>query len=286
MSDERNSEEVIITEHYIDLTKVLAAKNIKAPKWLVGLLNRLLHVDELNAGIYNHRDKQGADFAQAILDDLQVSVQLEHAERIPSDGYPIVVGNHPLGGPDGMALIAAVGQLRKDIVFPVNDFLMHLPALRPVFVPVDKVHANSTSSAAISAAFAGKNVMLYFPAGLCSRRQKGKIKDLEWKPTFIKQAVRRQRDVIPVYIDASNRRRFYTLANLRKLLGIKFNFEMALLPSEMFAQRGKMMRIVVGKPISWQSFDGRHTPQEWAAHMRDFVYRLCKDPDVRFEDIL
>jgi len=285
MSDNQYSEEIVITEHYIDLNKVMAAKGIKAPKWVISLLNRLLHVDELNAGIYDHRDKKGADFAQAVLDDLQVTVRLEHADRIPSDGFPIVAGNHPLGGPDGMALIAAVGQVRKDIVFPVNDFLMHLPALRPVFVPIDKVHAGSTS-AAISAAFAGQNVLLYFPAGLCSRRQRGEIKDLDWKPTFIKQAVRRQRDIVPVYIDARNRGRFYTLANLRKMMGIKFNFEMALLPSEMYAQRGKTMRIVVGNPVSWQSFDNRHTPQEWATLMHDFVYRLRADADACFEDYI
>ena len=283
MSDDAIKEEEIVSEHYIDIEKVLAAKNVKVSKWVVRLLNRLLHVDELNAGIYNHRDKKGAAFAQAILDDLDVDVQLEHADRIPVDGNPIVAANHPLGGPDGMALIAAVGRRRQDIIFPVNDFLLHLPSLRPVFVPVDKVHANAASSAAISAAFAADNVLLYFPAGLCSRRQHGVIKDLPWKPSFVKQAVRHHRDIVPVFIDARNRRRFYTIANLRKWLGVKFNFEMALLPSEMFAQRGKTMRIVVGNPISWQTFDRRHTPQEWAALLHDFVYQLRTNPDARFE---
>ncbi len=283
MSDDISGGEIVVNKHYIDVANILAAKNVKVSKWGVRLLNRLFHVDELNVGIYTHRDKMGADFAKAILDDLQVSLRIEHAERIPADSYPIVVGNHPLGGPDGMALIAAVGQRRGDIVFPVNDFLMHLPALRSVFVPVDKVHANVASSSAIIEAFAGENVLLYFPAGLCSRRQNGAIKDLEWKPTFIKQAVRWQRDIVPVYIDARNRCRFYMLANLRKRLGIKFNFEMALLPSEMYAQRGKTIRIVVGNPVSWRTFDKRHTPKEWALRLRDFVYRLRDDADASFE---
>lgn len=271
-----------ISEHYIDLDKVLATKGIRVPRWVVRLLNRLLHVDELNAGIYNHRDKEGAAFAQAILDDLDVSVRLEHAERLPVDGAPIVIANHPLGGPDGMALIAAVGAHRDDIVFPVNDFLMHLPGLRSVFVPIDKVHGNRSTAAGINAAFAADNALLYFPAGLCSRRIKGRITDLEWKPTVVKKAVQHHRDLVPIYIDAQNRRRFYTIANLRKRLGIKFNFEMALLPGEMFAQRGKTFRMVVGQPIPWRVLEAGGPAAAVAERLHDFVYQLADNADAQF----
>jgi len=274
--------EPIITEHYIDLEKVFAAKGIKASRFAIRLLNRLLHVEELNAGIYKNRDKKGVDFARAILDDLGVKVNLQHAERIPSDGNPIIVSNHPLGGPDGMALIAAVGEHRRDILFPVNDFLMHLPGLRSVFVPIDKVHGNRQTASGLNEAFAGDNVLLYFPAGLCSRRVKGHIVDLEWKPTVVKKAVLHHRNIIPVYVEARNRRRFYTLANLRKRMGIKFNFEMALLPAEMFAQRGKTMRIVVGPAIPWQTFAEGKTPQEWASCLHDYVYLLANDANSNF----
>lgn len=274
--------EPIITEHYIDLEKVFAAKGIKASRFAIRLLNRLLHVEELNAGIYKNRDKKGVDFARAILDDLDVKVNLQHAERIPSDGNPIIVSNHPLGGPDGMALIAAVGEHRRDILFPVNDFLMHLPGLRSVFVPIDKVHGNRQTASGLNEAFAGDNVLLYFPAGLCSRRVKGHIVDLEWKPTVVKKAVHHHRDIIPVYVEARNRRRFYTLANLRKRMGIKFNFEMALLPAEMFAQRGKTFSITFGKPIAASTFDKRHTPAEWAALLREHVYKLKLNPAAEF----
>lgn len=272
----------IITEKYIDLEKVFAAKNIKASKFAVRFLNRLLHVDELNDGIYRNRDKKGVDFAKAILDYLGINVMLEHGERIPADGCPIVVANHPLGGPDGMALIAAVGGIRRDILFPVNDFLMHLPNLNSVFVPIDKVHGNRATAAGLEAAFGGQNTLLYFPAGLCSRRIGGRIVDLEWKPTVVKKAVEHKRDIIPVFVEARNRRRFYTIANLRKRLGIKFNFEMALLPGEMFAQRGKRFRMVVGRPIPYQVFADGTPARDWAARLHDYVYTLATDADSVF----
>ena len=262
------------TNNQIDLAKVLAAKGIKPRRWIVRLLNRLLHVDEINEALDLYGDREGVDFAQAIMQYLNITVDLRNAERIPKEGNPIIIANHPLGGPDGMALIAAVGSVRNDIRFPVNDFLMYIEQLKPVFVPIDKVHGNRNTTAGINAAFAEDNVVLYFPAGLCSRRIKGKITDLEWKSTVVKKAIQHHRDLIPVHIEARNRRRFYTIANWRKRLGIKFNFEMALLPGEMFAQRGKTFTMTVGEPIPWQTLDDGTMPNVWAQRLHDMIYTI------------
>lgn len=275
---------VEITENYIDIKKILAQKGVKVPALIVRFLNRLLHVNDINRAIYKNRDCFGLDFVRVFLDDLEVKVITVNHENIPTQGNPIIAGNHPLGGPDGLALLNAVGHYRKDILFPVNDFLMHLPVLESLFVPIDKVHHNVNDVKELESAFAGQNALLYFPAGICSRRIKGVICDLEWKPTFIKKAIKYKRDVVPVFFDARNRYRFYTIANLRKRLGVKFNFEMALLPGEMFAQQGHTFRLVVGPPIPYTTFDNRHTPKEWAALLREFVYRLKDDPTAQFLD--
>lgn len=261
-------------QQQIDIEKILKAKGIKPRRWIVRFLNRLLHVDEINEGLALNDDKQGAECAQGIMDYLQITVNLKNADRIPQDGNPIIVANHPLGGPDGLALIAAVGKVRSDILFPVNDFLMYVRGLKPVFVPIDKVHGNRNTASGINEAFAGNNMLLYFPAGLCSRRIKGKIVDLEWKSTVVKKAIQHHRDIIPVHIEARNRRRFYTIANWRKRLGIKFNFEMALLPGEMFAQRGKTFTMTVGEPIPWQTFDDGTPAIEWAKRLHDLIYTI------------
>lgn len=272
-----------VTENFIDLQKILAAKGVKVAPFVIKILNRLLHVKDLNEGIYKYRNRFGVDFAQSVIEErLGVTTIITGSENIPQQGKPIIAGNHPLGGPDGLALINAVGKYRRDVKFPVNDFLMYLPGLKEVFIPVDKVHRNNKSVAALEEAFAEENVMLYFPAGLCSRKQKEGIIDLEWKPTFVKKAVQYQRDIIPFYFDAKNRKRFYMLANLRKKMGIKFNFEMALLPAEMFAQEGNTMHLTIGKPIPWQTFDNRHSAKEWAALLREHTYKLKENPNAIF----
>ena len=275
-----------ISEKYIDIEKILSDKKVKVPRCIVKLAERLLHVPDLNKGIYLNREYFGLDFVNKFMEgdepqDLHITVNTIGLENIPTEGYPMVTGNHPLGGPDGLALMGAVGRGRKDIRFPVNDFLLYLPGLKELFYPIDKVN-RSRALATLEEAFASENTLLYFPAGLCSRLQKGEIKDLEWKATFIKKAIRYRRDVVPVYTDAHNRTRFYRLANLRKALGFKFNFEMALLPAEMYAQRGKTFTITFGKPIPWQTFDHRHTPAEWAALVKDHVYKLKDNPEADF----
>lgn len=288
MMEEHNTKHIEITPNFIDLDKVIAAKSPslqkKMPRFLMRWLNKLLHVDEINYYLYTYRDKFGPDFTEAILTEaLSVKIEVVNPQNIPQGVNPLLVGNHPLGGVDGMALINEIGKVRRDILFPVNDFLLYLPGLRSNFIPINIVGRNSSNLNALEEAFADNNALLYFPAGLCSRKQKGEIKDLEWKKTFIKKAVQYHRDITPVYVDAKNTNRFYRIANWRKKLGIKFNIEMALLPDEMFRQRGKTIRLVFGKPISYTMFDSRYTDKQWAAMVREHVYRLDKNPDLEFK---
>ena len=276
-----------IGDKYIDLEKILAAKKVKAPKFVLRWAERILHIPELNQGIYLNREYFGLDFVYKFLEgsdpqDLHIKINTVGETNIPTEGYPMVVGNHPLGGPDGLALMGAVGHVRKDIKFPVNDFLLYLPGLKELFYPIDKVN-KTRALASLEEAFAAETALLYFPAGLCSRLQKGEIRDLDWKATFIKKAVRYHRDVVPVFTDAHNRMSFYRTAKVRKALGFKFNFEMALLPAEMYAQRGKTFGITFGRPIPWQTFDNRHTAQEWAQMVKDHVYKLKDNPEATFE---
>ena len=286
MSD--NTENIEIGERFIDLDKVIKSKSERLHRWLpkfvVRWVGRLLHVDEINYLIYKYRDKFGPDFAQAILAELNVTVEIVNPENIPSDAInPMIVGNHPLGGVDGMALIAEVGRTRPDILFPVNDILLYLPGLRQSFVPINKFGKNTENVKVLEETFAGQNTLLYFPAGLCSRKKKGVIRDLEWKRTFVKKSVRYSRDITPVYVDAQNSKRFYRWANIRKALHIGFNFEQLLLPSEMFRMRNGKIRLVFGPTIPCTTFDKTYKPEEWAAKVREYVYQLAENPNKQFE---
>ena len=126
----------------------------------------------------------------------------------------------------------------------------------------------------VEAGFKSENHLIMFPAGLCSRRQNGVIKDLEWKKTFVVKSVETQRDVVPMHFEGRNSDFFYNLANICKFLGLKVNIAMLYLADEMLKNRHKTFTLTIGKPISWQTFDKSKTPSQWAQFVKDVVYKL------------
>ena len=276
----------VVTEKFIDLEKVFRSKNPRLastiPRFVFNLLKRIICQDEFNAFMWKNRDKWGLDYAQAILEDFRVNTRVIQPPDIKSGERYLIASNHPLGGMDGIALLHEAGKLRKDVVFPVNDLLMNLPNLYELFIPVNKHGSNAENIRLFNETFASDVLILYFPAGLVSRKQAGIIKDVEWKKTFLSKARATGRDIIPAFISGRNSALFYNLANFRKWMGIKANIEMLLLPGELIKFSNKTIEITFGKPIPVSIFDKRKSDPEWAALLREHVYRLQDNPDEDF----
>lgn len=265
----------------IDIDSVLKSKTKKhynkIPKFAVNYLKRVIHQDELNGIIERNKDVFGVEFMRNLIDDeFKVNLELHGEENIPDEGRFVFAANHPLGGLDGICLSAVLGE-RFDgkIKYLVNDVLMHLKNLESIFVPINKYGAQAKQSAiAINEAYESDNQIITFPAGLCSRKKRGKIKDLTWMKSFVAKAVEYKRDIIPVHFDAKNSNFFYNFANVRKSLGLKFNAELIYLPDEMFKNRNQTFHITFGKPIKWQSIDKSKSYNEWAAEIKNIAYSL------------
>ena len=264
----------------IDVKQTIASKSKKLAKWLphfiIRWIEKLIHQDAMNQFLVKHEHASAIEFAQYVIEEFaQASVSVVNEEKIPKEGRYIVVSNHPLGAVDGLALISVIGKYRSDIKFPVNDLLLAIQPMRSVFIPLNKHGRNNTDAAReLHNAFASNDLVLYFPAGLCSRKIDGEIQDLEWKKTIIQKAKEYQRDIIPVFFEGRNSERFYRIANWRKKLKIKVNFEMLLLPDEMVKQKGKRFTITFGEPVSYTTFDAEKSNKEWAAWLRGEVLSL------------
>lgn len=246
------------------------------PRLLTRWLERLIHQRELNEMLQLMQGKDGVEAAQVALDYLDVQTEMVGMDRLSADGRYLFVSNHPLGGLDGLSLIAALGKRYEGrIRFLVNDLLMAVKPLRPVFLPVNKFGRQTRERAAeIEAQYRGDGQMITFPAGLCSRMGKGgEIHDLQWQKFVVTHAISSQRDIVPMYFSGENSRLFYRVARWRKRLGIKFNLEMALLPGEMFKSRGSRYRVYVGEPIPWTRLDVAR-PREEAQRLADICYAL------------
>ncbi len=273
-------------DKFIDINKVIASKDPRLLKWIPGFIlryvKRIVHEEEINGALDRMGHLQGLPFIEAILKEFNANIIVEGEARIPREGKAIIVANHPLGGLDGLALMHVVGRVRNDIVFPVNDLLLNIPNLRGLFIPVNKHGSNAANVRVFDETFSGDKMVLYFPAGLCSRKQKGVICDTEWKKSIITKARKYQRDIIPVHISGRNSNFFYRLANIRKSLRLKANIEMLYLVDEMYKQRNQDIIITFGNPISWQTFTQERKDKTWAELLKDHVYRLESNQDAIF----
>ena len=263
----------------IDVEKVLFSKNPAlaktVPSFVINYLKKIVHQDELNELLKECGHLKDSEFIEAGLKFLNIRYKAYGQENIPERGRYIFVSNHPLGGLDGLVFIHEISKHFRDLKFPVNDILMNIENLSGIFLPVNKHGSQAKFAAAkIEEAYASDNQILYFPAGLCSRKKRGLIKDLQWHKSFITKAIQHKRDIIPAYFSGRNSNFFYNLSNLRNFIGIKANIEMLYLPDEMFRQKDKEIQLIFGKSIPWQTFDHTKSPSEWAEWVKSKSYDL------------
>ena len=270
-------------EKTIDIEKILQSKMGKkarfVPAFAVRWLKRIVHEDEVNAFLWESRNLTGTEWLKACVRYLDMTIHIEGRNNLPDkdDGKLYTfVSNHPLGGEDGVALGAIIGEHYDGrFRYLVNDLLLNLPGLRPVSIGINKTGRQSRDfPRMVEAGFQSDNHMLMFPAGLNSRKKNGVIHDLPWKKTFISKSVEYHRDVVPIYFSGRNSERFYRIANWQKKLHLKVNIAMLFLVDEMYRNVHKTFTIKIGKPIPWQTFDKSRTPAQWAQWVENKVYEL------------
>ena len=255
----------------------------KKRKWIPSVLitgvEKLIRQKELNEILRATLPSEGSEFAHRVLKYLNISVEVEGFENLKNGSRYMFASNHPLGGLDGMALITVLGDKYGDanMRFLVNDMLMNVDPLKNIFLPVNKFGKQGKAYAQeINEKMESDCQIFQFPAGLCSRLQdSGEIADLEWQKSFVAKAIEYKRDIVPVFFEGKNSKKFYKTARWRKKMGIKFNLEQILLPSELCKSRGSHYRIIFGSPISWQALEASgKSHKQLAAEIREASYSL------------
>lgn len=265
----------------VDVAEVLRTKAPAAARYLPGFLTnylrRIVHEDELNEVLTLYDGLPPAEFARRALAHIDVKYSAVGLDNVPLGGRYIFASNHPFGGADGMMIADLLEARFGDVRVVVNDILMNLYPLKPIFLPVNKHGRQNAEYARCAAeAFDSDIPVLTFPAGLCSRRTRGVVADSEWKDNFIKRAVATRRDVVPVFVEGQLSNFFYRLSNIRKALGIKANIEMLYLADELFRQRGSTFRIIFGEPVPWSSLEAGRNTGKYALMIREKAYNLKK----------
>ena len=260
----------------IDIENIIRSKTGSyVPKFLINLLKKIIHQDEINIIIEKNSEKNGVDFACGVLDYFNISTSAAGFENISENEKLIFVSNHPLGALEAMAIAKHLGKVfGNNINFIVNELLANIIPLKNIFtsVNVGAGKQNRENISLVDKLFLSEKQIIIFPSGQVSRKKRGVIADSEWKKMFVTKARQYQRNVVPIFCSGRNSNFFYNLANLRKFLGIKFNIELLFLPHEMFKNKNSKINITIGKPISYKDFDNSKNDFENAQEVRKLVY--------------
>jgi putative hemolysin len=259
------------------------AKAIKADKYGVlgtfsgWLLMKVLRISQLNRIYDRNKHLSNLDFLNAILDEFQIKFEIpeEDLKRLPKDGAYITISNHPLGGIDGILLLKLMVEREPNFKIIANFLLHRIEPLKPYVMPVNPFEGHKDAKSSVIGIkdtlrhLSDGKPLGIFPAGEVSTYQDGQlIVDREWEDGAIKVIRKAQVPVVPVYFHAKNSRLFYFLSKIND------TFRTAKLPSELFSQKDRIIKVRIGKPISVAEQNEHPTLEEYSEFLRKKTYML------------
>ncbi len=247
------------------------------------LLMKVFRISSINK-IYNkHKHLKDLEFFTVLLEDLQIKFEIpeEDLKRIPKTGAFITVSNHPLGGIDGVLLLKLLIEKRPDYKIIANFLLQRIEPMKPFIMPVNPFEdrKEKSSIAGLKSALSHLkegNSLGVFPAGEVSTYKDGKlIVDKPWEESAIKLIQKAQVPVIPIYFHAKNSKFFYLLSKLNSKL------RTAKLPSEVLSQKGRIIKVRIGNPITVKDLEEYTDAQDFCDFIRKKTYMLANPFEKR-----
>ncbi|OCB75374.1 GNAT family N-acyltransferase [Flavobacterium crassostreae] len=260
------------------------AKSINAEKYGVlgtftgWLLMKVLKISTLNKVYDRNKHLEDLPFLNGILDDLQIKFELpeEDLKRLPKTGAYITISNHPLGGIDGALLLKLMLEREPNFKIIANFLLHRIAPLKKYIMPVNPFenHKDVKSSVlgikeTLRHLSDGKPLGM-FPAGEVSTYKDGQLMvDKPWEEGAIKVIRKAQVPVVPIYFHAKNSRLFYFLSK------INGTFRTAKLPSEVFSQKHRVIKVRIGKPITVAEQNEYKSIESYSEFLRKKTYMLA-----------
>ncbi|NCN04645.1 MAG: hypothetical protein GW949_03335 [Spirochaetales bacterium] len=264
----------------VDIYQVLKDRNPaladKLQPWGRFVLRAVTREKKLNRLLQKFEKLEPGDFCREILNEVGLKVSYRGIENLKKTENPVVCANHPMGGPEGLALIGCLWDKFGSLRVPANELLGILPPLKPIVIPVDANNPQRTHLDQLKKSFEEPSPMLFFPAGVTARMRGKKLKEYPWRSGFVTLSRKANRSIVPVRITGRNSWHFYTLHKVRKLLGISFNLEMSLLVDELFRQRGKSITCTFLTPVTLRtSKDGIGSLRDYDRELTSNLSYLC-----------
>jgi len=223
------------------------------------------------------------DFTVAALRILEIGVDVAAAElaHVPADGPVIVAANHPHGAADGLAIVHALRTVRTDVKLLATELLARIPEMRGQVIGVDVFNQgqgrNRGATAEAVEWLRQGHVLVIFPAGEVSHvgTSDGRVVDGVWRKGVARIAARADAVVVPAFIEGRNSPLFVAAGRVHPLM------RTALLPRELLAQRGRIIRVRVGRAVSSRRLSALGDPAAQTCYLRVRSYGLAPNATAR-----
>lgn len=248
------------------------------PKTIDGVIKTILGIKKLEH-LYEETRKQPGNFFGNALDALEVRLDIScenFVEVKKLKGPVIVVGNHPFGAIDALALLKLTSEMRNDFRFVANSMLSVMPEFRSVLIPVDLTGTKSNSLANRAAV---KTLLKYlgsgglvgmFPAGRVANFPHWLAHDIQehaWHKHLGRLIQLTKATVVPVYFEGRNSLAF-------QYIGLAVpRLQISLLAREILVHKG-LIRMTVGKPISALEILNLKDASAVTAQLRDRTLKM------------
>lgn len=224
------------------------------PRFVRRPLRRLAGLPRLEAWYHEWLagpDGGAAEFIRFALDRLHCREQITNPQAlaaIPAQGSLVIVGNHPLGGLEGLLLARTLLAVRPDLKILTNRLLLRFPEFQELFIGVDILGKDRRNLAALRSAdhhLAQGGALLIFPAGTVGQwhPRTDTIEDQPWRPTAARLALRHQAACLPVHVEGRNARHFYLSGLIHPRL------RTLLLPRALVSAGSRPVRLTLGAPF-------------------------------------
>ena len=241
------------------------------------LLMKVLKISTLNEIYDKTKHLQNVEFLDAILNEFQIKFEIpeEDFKRLPKGGAYITISNHPLGGIDGVLLLKLMLEKEPNFKIIANFLLHRIEPMKQYIMPVNPFEDHKKAKSSVIGIketlrhLSDGHPLGIFPAGEVSTYKDGElIVDKAWEQGAIKVIRKAQVPVVPIYFHAKNSRLFYFLSKINPIL------RTAKLPSEVFSQKNRVIKVRIGKPISVVEQNEYKTIEEYSEFLRRKTYML------------
>jgi putative hemolysin len=257
---------------------------LKESNPIVGWLSKMTKMEEVNQIYHDLFSYKGFDFIDALLNRLNVSIQLNQKglDAIPKEGPCVVICNHPFGAMDGVSILRILKDVRPDVKVMANFLLKEIKPIESFFLDVNPFE-NITSKSSLSGIkhclqhVQSGGCLVIFPAGEVSSFQLDakSVVDGKWSQSVFKLIQKTQATIVPIFYDGRNSNLFLFLSWIHPYL------RTMALPSEMLKKKNGNISAVIGKPILYEDWKVIDDAAKLNRFIRAKVYALGSDLDVR-----